>query len=623
MFGKWFRQKVHNKYLWTGAALLTLTLYYLARAPLTLKDAYFIDAAGNREAVTLPLLRDLPPGAEWVVSGTVDYKRWLNCSVAHLIPDDHLLAIRVNGREVSLARVAPAALRDYVNGFHYNFEGYLREGANHIEIRVENTLGPSGLDIQPSYRDWRMVTGMLLAGLLLFGLINLLVTDTSVNPMLAALFFGSFLIRILYFLNTPFGMRTHDVGGHLQYIEFIINNHTLPAIHYGWQTYHPPLYYLLAATVYKLLNLFGISAANQIWRYLQLLALLMFMGFLAVTWQIIKRTVAKLPVLEESDATLQPNALRQRLRLGYLSFALVAFWPSGIIHSVRIGNDGLFYLLYALGLWFLIKWQDDDTGQSPYRSFALITLAFITKANALILYMVFGCVYMLKFAKTPAKRRYLLQTVILAAIFLIGFGITFGRMVEAKLKGSNDHFIVANASGLQGVAVGNGLQNYLYFDLQSFLTEPYVNPFADKGGRQYFWNYLFKTGLVGEFWFNNPLHRVLTILLSISFLLMLLYTIVSLIIFSSYLKGLLLLVLNAVCLLLSAIAFRISIPAACSNDFRYIFPFLISFAALFSWGTWCYRQQKWHWAEQFGYGLAIFFIATSIGFFVGLSVCAV
>jgi hypothetical protein len=627
MPGEWFHQKIRNKYLWIGMALLLLTLVYLIRTPLTLKDAYLIDATGKREAVTLPLLRNMPPGAEYVISGTLEYKRWLNCSAAHLIPDDQLVAIRVNRREVSLAKVAPAALCDYVNGFHYNFGDYLRKGANQIEILLKNTAGPSGLNWQPSYRDWRMVIGILLVGLVMLGLVYLLLTDTAGNPVFAVLFSGSFLIRFLYYLDTPFGTRTHDVGGHLQYIEYMVNHFSLPNLHYGWQTYQPPLYYLLAAAVYKLLNWFGISAPEQIWRYLQLLSLLLFIGFLAVTWQIIKRTVAQLPVLGERDVALGPSMTgdweRYRLYLSYLLFALIAFWPSGIIHSIRIGNDGLFYLLYALGLWFLIKWQDDDASRSLYWSFALITLALITKANALVLYMVFGCVYLLKFGGAPVKRRYLRPTLILVAIFMIGFGITFGRMVQAKLKGANDNFIVANASGLQGVAVGNGLQNYLYFDLQSFLTEPYVNPFEDRGGRQFFWNYLFKTGLVGEFSYNSLLHRVLTTLLSFSFLLMFLYTTVSLIVFSSYLTGQLVLVLNAVFLLLSAVAFRISIPAACSNDFRYILPLLISFIGFFGWGIWCYLQQKWHWVAKVGCGLAVFFSVTSIVFFVTLSFCAV
>jgi hypothetical protein len=431
---------------------------------------------------------------------------------------------------------------------------------------------------------------------------------------------------VLYFLNTPFGMRTHDVGGHLQYIEYLVNNHSIPAIHYGWQTYQPPLYYLVAAFFYKLLNLAGITQTDQIWRSVQFLSLLMYMGFLGVTLQIVKNVISKLPnrLNPDDPDSKSPTVFLApgdpRLSIGYLIFTLITFWPSGIIHSARIGNDVLFYLFYALGLAYLIKWWDDNSNRSVYSSFLFITLAFITKADALVLYLVFGTVYLIKFFKDAGKQKYLVKTAILGGIFIVGFGITFGRMVALRLNnGSNDHFVVANASSLQGVAVGNTPKNYLSFDLLSFVTEPYVNPFEDKGGRQYFWNYLFKTGLIGEFWYNNPIHCILTILLSVSFLLMLLYTIVSLIVFHSYLKGQLVLALNAIFLLIAAIAFRISIPAACSNDFRYILPIVISFGSFFGFGTWCYRQQQWHWLEMVGYGLAIFFVATSTAFFVALA----
>jgi hypothetical protein len=620
----WMRQKFHNKYLWLGTTLLTLTAFYLLRAPLVIKDIYMTDPSGNRHAITLPFLQEIPAGTQYVISGTIHYRKWWNCRVVHLIPDDHLLSIRLNRQEVPLTGISPAALRDYNNGFHYNFQPYLHEGANFIEIRIENTGGPSGLDWQTSDHDWRWLTGWLFLMTLLLGLVYHLTSGTAVNPVFAMIFTGGFLLRLLYFIITPIGVRTHDVGGHMHYIKYLVDNRMIPAIHLGWQTYQPPLYYMTAAFFYKLMQLAGVTQITQIWRGVQFLSLLFNMGFLGVALQIVKNAVRKLPdSLVPGDPEAKPRGAvsggdDRRLRLGYLIFGLITFWPSGIIHAVRIGNDALFYLLYTLGLAYLIKWRDDNTDRSLYWSFSLITLALITKANALVLYLVFGIVYLLKFWQDAVKQRYLVKTAVLLAIMLIGLGIAFGRMVEAKLQGSPDHFIVANAGGLQGVAVGNTPRNYLFFDLPSFITEPYVNPFADQGGRQYFWNYLFKTGLVGEFCYNTALHRGLTILLSISFLLMLLYLIASLIILPGLGSGHLVLALNAIFLLIAAIAFRISIPAACSNDFRYIFPLIISVAVFFGLAIYGYHLQKWRLGESIGYGLAFVFMATSIVFFVTL-----
>ncbi|MGD9155567.1 MAG: hypothetical protein PVG90_08700 [Bacillota bacterium] len=621
----WFHQKIHNKYFWLEAALLAFIVFYLLRAPLTIKDLCLTDASGVRQVITLPFQQEIPPGTQYVISGTIYYRKWWNCSVAHLIPDDHLLAIRLNWEEVSLKGISPSALRDYVNGFHYNFQPYLQEGANHIEILIANNAGPSGLDWRASCRDWRWLTGWLLLMALLLSLVWHLTSGTAVNPVFALILTGGFLLRALYFIITPFTVRTHDVGGHMHYIEYLVNNRMLPAIHLGWQTYQPPLYYMVAAAFYKLLQLAGVTRIMQIWRGVQFLSLLFNMGFLAGALQIVKNAVKKLPDrLVPVDWGVKSRtavfaADDSRRRLGYLIFGLITFWPSGIIHAARLGNDALFYPLYAWGLAFLIKWRDDNADRSLYWSFCLITLALITKANSLVLYLVFGTVYFLKFCQAAVKQKYLVKTALLLVILLAGLGITFGRMVEAKLQGSPDHFLVANAGGLKWVAVGNTPRNYLFFDLPSFVTEPYVNPFENQGGRQYFWNYLLKTGLVGEFSYDTALHRGLTILLSILLLLMLLYLLISLIVLPGLGSGHLVLALNAFFLLGAAIAFRISIPASCSNDFRYIFPLTISLAVFFGLAICGYRLQKWRLGEYVGYGVAFVFMATSIVFFVTLA----
>ncbi len=54
-----------------------------------------------------------------------------------------------------------------------------------------------------------------------------------------------FTVSGLYLLNTPQGHRNHDFGGHLEYTEIIHNKHHLPLPYEGWQTYQPPLYYLI------------------------------------------------------------------------------------------------------------------------------------------------------------------------------------------------------------------------------------------------------------------------------------------------------------------------------------------------------------------------------------------
>ena len=62
------------------------------------------------------------------------------------------------------------------------------------------------------------------------------------------------------------------------------------------------------------------------------------------------------------------------------------------------------------------------------------------------------------------------------------------------------HDVVGNAGGNDNsVLVRNNPGNFLFFDLRTFLTQPYTDPWHDELGRQFFWNYLAKTSLFGEF----------------------------------------------------------------------------------------------------------------------------
>jgi hypothetical protein len=75
-----------------------------------------------------------------------------------------------------------------------------------------------------------------------------------------------------------------------------------------------------------------------------------------------------------------------------------------------------------------------------------------------------------------------------------------------------------------------------------------------------------------------------------------------------------------VIILVSTIAFRMSIPASCSNDFRYIFPVLIPFCFFYARGLDAFTitgYKKTVWA---GVVMAGFFIASSLVIFIELFV---
>ena len=65
------------------------------------------------------------------------------------------------------------------------------------------------------------------------------------RTVLEIVVFAWIVIAVCYLMHTPVGVRSHDFTGHLEYTKIIVNQHRLPFPNEGWQTYHPPLYYLI------------------------------------------------------------------------------------------------------------------------------------------------------------------------------------------------------------------------------------------------------------------------------------------------------------------------------------------------------------------------------------------
>jgi len=67
------------------------------------------------------------------------------------------------------------------------------------------------------------------------------------------------ILRLFYAFSTPYFSRSYDVGGHLDYIQFLAEHWGLPQSGTIWEAYQMPLYYLLLAPLYRLGELLGLS----------------------------------------------------------------------------------------------------------------------------------------------------------------------------------------------------------------------------------------------------------------------------------------------------------------------------------------------------------------------------
>jgi hypothetical protein len=143
-----------------------------------------------------------------------------------------------------------------------------------------------------------------------------------------------------------------------------------------------------------------------------------------------------------------------------------------------------------------------------------------------------------------------------------------------------DNVLISNVGGLpNSVKVSNKIFNYVVFDINDYLSVPFTNIYNDYGGRQFFWNFLLKTSLFGEFGYYNSHIESVAIMMSALFLFLILFFLIS--IFKIGRQGMfnaLPLIFYFITSLGALIYVRFQNPFACSGDFRYILPIVPIFA---------------------------------------------
>src|SRR5690606_25210479 len=110
-------------------------------------------------------------------------------------------------------------------------------------------------------------------------------------------------------------------------------------------------------------------------------------------------------------------------------------------------------------------------------------------------------------------------------VMFIAVVITVGPGLNLKLEGKRDKLYIDNIDGLSHAnIVGNTASNYFWFDAKFFITEPFTDPYDDRLCRQFFWNYLGKTGLFGEFKYPALLSINTAVACSVLAVMMFIYT---------------------------------------------------------------------------------------------------
>jgi hypothetical protein len=397
-------------------------------------------------------------------------------------------------------------------------------------------------------------------------------------------------IHLMYLWRTGPFERTYDVIGHLQHITLVADTFAPPEARACWQCYHPPVYYYLAAVYLRALKAVGISNEAHQQKALQALSLAFFIGFLFTTTNILKE--------------IFPGSLLQ-----WASICFVFFWPATFIHASRIGNDVAFYFFHTLAVYWLVKW-DPRQGHLPvYYASYFAGWTLLTKANGVVTLALVAGTIALRMYQCKGQINHVCRMLTYSTLILLSSVGAFLGVVA--LKGG----VFTNSDELgQGLAVSNTLANYFYFDVRAYFLEPYVHPWFDQTGRQYFWNYILKSSLTGEFSIFTSITAAMVPVLA--GLLLWVFQICLIGFIYCIVKGQhTVLVLQAVLFVSALAANRWLAPFSCSTDFRYILPVLVSFAAFYT-----YALQQVHARYRVG---AVCVIYAVLSLFIILSVLCV
>lgn len=550
---------------------LMLLMWVSQWKSININNVTFSSPTEEKRAITLPFSQNFV--GHYTIGLNLDNVT-SDAQQFRIIPDDEVISVKVNGEAISIDHISRSDRRNYTSGFVLNIDKLKPEQTNTLEIDVINESNPTGFRINAIQQ---LSKNQFIGSLIIFGLFSLfLMRSLKTSKLQKICFLFSLILSLTYLSFTDSRTRTFDVyegGGHKDYIQHLIKEHNLPNPGEGWEYHQPPLYYLIAAAT-KVAGHIP-ETANDLWG--QLLALYFWCIFLI-----------------GALASLNIAFKKRRLPLLIASFAL-CFWPAGIIHSIRIGNDLALYAFYALSFFYTLKWWKTRASVHLFWASLWMGASLLTKSNGLAMTATLSVLFLLHMvlifkdrAHFQQKKKKLARDFgILSSIVFIALALNFGDNVYYYVKGTSSDWLLSNVSQSinSGLKVKNNPENYLIFDAATYLQQPFISSWDDISGRQYFWNFVWRSSLSSEFSFQGEALRLWGLSNGILLLFALIggciyflqkqpYITRSHALLASYkiLPWILTLVFPFILLL----AYRIKVPLSCNTDFRYIYPVLVN-----------------------------------------------
>ncbi len=448
---------------------------------------------------------------------------------------------------------------DLSEGKIFDLAPELIEGTNRLLVEADRLgfLHVASLPPKDGLFWWMRAMMVLCACVMLFLLVQPLMQDRASGVIIAA----GLAVFAHQFNHTNFMQYVMDMPWHLQYINYVAEYWRIPAPRDGWAFYHAPLYYCIEAVILVVGNVIGSFDPTSLLRLFSLGCFLVFLIFGALTLKLL---------------------VHNRLAY-YVSLMLLVFYPSGIIFSSRLDSHLLFYPLYAGTLYYVLRWINDSKDKDFAIALGLFGVCLAARTNGYLLFPMVGGAFIYKWRQQgclPVKLRSFVMVVGII-VFASGFAVNKGRSYYYSNFVYQDGKGIINVDRLgDDLRITNSIDKFLLLDTYIYFSRPFWDVWVDDNGRQYFWNSLLKSSLFGEFKWNHPM---IAHALSIALLGGIFYAAYTMMMDRKYYLSRREWWMCMVTLWIPILALmrsRYNNAYASTQDFRYIYPALISFCGL-------------------------------------------
>jgi len=465
----------------------------------------------------------------------------------YVTPDDCIRQLWVNDTPVIDAAEEFCDLR----GKPLRLGEYLHSGANSIRVELEDRSIWAIFKLRVDDSDPLMLAIRFFALSIIGGYIAFILRIRKApryayGILLLCLAIAGFMK--FYGVRTPYDVRAHDAGYHVEYVQYMSNNWKVPHAKEGWEYYQPPLYYALTAGMQTWSEFLG-KDSDALLRGLQ-----------SLSWIIMCAALAACVWISTILFRGQTKAIDRILFVG-----LIGTLPSIVFLSSRINNDVLLYCFETLAIGLLLHWWQFKKRWSWYLACFVLALGLLVKHNMVILYP-FAALLLAVAHGTKMRKKLLMGSVLLIVPALIaGWYFYFRIIIDGQQQ------LVGNVDGImKELFIGNSLRQFVVFDPSQVLSMPFNNTWEDAARRQYFWEFVYRSMFFGEFQFPREVLALGSFILLLGMLCI--PAMVSAL--RSHGKSEMLqlfpLALLGFLLVSSLLSFRLSAAYACNQDFRFI-----------------------------------------------------